>query len=198
MENGWSTMTVCARSFRRIVRASFALACLLGAAEVGAEERVRGADAFDNGNPRVEAELLVDAQELRPGQTLRVGVLFELDQGWHIYWRNPGESGLPTDLDWSFEHARVGPTRWPVPEVFQESGGFLTTYGYSDAVLLASDVTVEASSIGTARVEVVADFVTCKVGCIPGRISLSRNVAITKAGRPASPAVAAPGPDNMF
>jgi thiol:disulfide interchange protein/DsbC/DsbD-like thiol-disulfide interchange protein len=149
----------------------------------------RGGDALDDGNPRVEAELLVDASELRPGQTVRVGVLFEMDAGWHVYWRNAGESGLPTELEWSFEGATVGPIQWPAPLVFQEADGFLTTYGYKDSVLLMADAVVGPRQPGRARISVVADFVTCNIGCIPGRITLSRELRVSTAGRPAPPDV---------
>ncbi len=149
----------------------------------------RGVGALDGDNPRVEAELLVDASELRPGQTVRVGVLLEMDPGWHIYWRNPGESGLPTELEWDFEQATVGPIQWPAPLVFQEADGFITTYGYQDEVLLASEVVVPASERSRARISVVADFVTCEIGCIPGRIALSRELPVVSQGRAAPPPV---------
>jgi thiol:disulfide interchange protein DsbD len=151
----------------------------------------RGAGAFDGGDPRVEAELLVDAAELQPGQKVRVGVRFEMDPNWHIYWRNPGESGLPTQLEYDFQRGRVGPIRWPVPEVFQESDGFLTTYGYSGQVLLASEAVVDARLAGRAQISVVADFVTCHIGCIPGRIELVRELPLSASGRPASSSTSA-------
>jgi len=147
---------------------------------------LRGASAYDAGNPRVEAELLVDAAELRAGSVVRLGVLFDLDPGWHIYWRNPGESGLPTELAYESTAVRVGPVRWPVPEVFQESDGLLTTYGYADRVLLASEAVVQPMWVGAARISVVADFVACEIGCIPGRIELVGEFPVTAEGRPAS------------
>ena len=92
-------------------------------------EGARGVGAVDDGDPRVEARLLFDHSVATAGGKLRAGVYFELDRGWHIYWRNPGESGLPTQLDWQVEAAQVGPVQLPGPEVFTEGG--LTTYGYS-------------------------------------------------------------------
>ncbi len=90
-------------------------AATVSAAPHEAASGVRGAAAYEAGEARVEAELLVDAAELRPGQVVRVGVLFKIDPGWHIYWRNSGESGLPTQIEYEFDRARVGPLRWPVP-----------------------------------------------------------------------------------
>jgi thiol:disulfide interchange protein DsbD len=128
----------------------------------------------------------VDAAELRAGQRVLVGVLFEMDPGWHIYWRNSGESGLPTELAWSSDQAEVGPILWPAPKVFRESDGFLTTYGYADRVLLASEARVARTAGGSLRLEVVADFVVCEVGCIPGHIELRQQLPVTRAGSPAS------------
>src|SRR5262250_2054351 len=53
--------------------------------------------APDSVKPRIELRLLVDPTPA-PGRVARVGVLFTLDPGWHVYWRNPGEAGLPTRL----------------------------------------------------------------------------------------------------
>ena len=94
----------------RLVACGVAALLLTGAASKleGVPDSARGADAFDESNPRVEAQLLVDAAELRAGQRVLVGVLFEMDPGWHIYWRNSGESGLPTELAWSSDQAEVG------------------------------------------------------------------------------------------
>ncbi len=172
-----------------LLLAPLLLVSLLAAGSAHAGDPSRGADAYDAGDARVEAELLVDAGALRPGQTVRVGVLFRMDPGWHVYWRNAGDSGLPTRLDWNFEQAEVGPIRWPAPEVFQESDGFLTTYGYRDEVLLTSLAVVAPRQPGRARVAVTADFVTCRIGCIPGSISLSRVLDVTEKGLPAPESV---------
>ena len=167
------------------------LALAIGAGSVSAAPSEnpagpRGAAAYDAGNPRVEAELLVDAAELRAGSVVRLGVLFKLDPGWHIYWRNPGESGLPTELAYDAAGAQIGPVRWPVPEVFQESNGLLTTYGYADQVLLASEAVVAPLWVGAAHISLVADFIACDIGCIPGRIELVGEFPVTASGRPAS------------
>ncbi|TDJ04710.1 MAG: thiol:disulfide interchange protein [Deltaproteobacteria bacterium] len=139
-------------------------------------EGARGVGAVDDGDPRVEARLLFDHSVATAGGKLRAGVYFELDRGWHIYWRNPGESGLPTQLDWQVEAAQVGPVQLPGPEVFTEGG--LTTYGYSGEVLLASDVTFDEGARGMQAVRVTAKFLVCRVRCIPGQVQLARTISI--------------------
>ncbi len=176
------------KSFQHIGVALAGVVGLLAAGVSAAAPGATGADAFDGDDPRVRAELVVDADTLRPGQPVRIGVLLDMDPGWHVYWRNAGESGLPTELAWDFPGAEVGPIRWPVPAVFEESDGFLTTYGYADQVLLTNEAVVSASAAGMARIAVTVDFVTCHIGCIPGSIELARVLPVSNAGGPA-PAV---------
>ncbi len=146
-------------------------------------EGARGVGAVDGGDARVEVRLLFDRPAARAGETVRAGVYFELDRGWHIYWRNPGESGLPTELEWQVKGAQVGPVQLPAPEVFSEGG--LTTYGYSGEVLLASDVTFEPGTRGEQLVRVSVKFLACQVRCIPGKVELARSILIGPKGRPA-------------
>jgi thiol:disulfide interchange protein DsbD len=142
----------------------------------------RGAGALFEERPRVHATLLVDVTAAAVEIPFRVGVLFELDRGWHMYWRNPGDSGLPTELRWELEGAEVGPLAWPVPEVFREAEGTLTTYGYRDRVLLAQPARLRAGSGRAPRqVRVEADFLVCRVQCVPGRIEVVRTLPVAAA-----------------
>src|SRR5262245_57136879 len=51
--------------------------------------------------PHVQVELLADARSVQPGRTVGVGVRFSPDPGWHVYWRNPGDSGEPPSIAWT-------------------------------------------------------------------------------------------------
>ena len=172
-------------------RASVALLVLALAGPASGSVRVpepaRAGGALDEGNPRVEARLLVDAEVVQAGKPVRVGVLFDLDRGWHVYWRNPGQSGLPTELDWNVPEGSVGPIRWPAPEVFGESDGYITTYGYDRQVLLMNDLTFRPSVRGERVIAVGVEFLACKVRCIPGRLELERKLIVADTGRPADP-----------
>ncbi len=76
-----------------------------------------------------------------------LGVDMNIKRGWHVYWRNPGDSGLPTTVQWK-EHPFFipGEIHWPRPSRFDEDG--ITTYGYSDRVTLLVPVRVSMDSIG--------------------------------------------------
>jgi thiol:disulfide interchange protein DsbD len=157
---------------------ALALGSTAGANPSGAH----GSGADDGSEPRVEATLLVDAERVAPGVPFRAGVRFELDRGWHVYWRNSGQSGLPTELEWQVEGARIGPIQWPAPAIFREADGFIITYGYAGEVLLTSEIAFPADARGERTLGVAADFLACKVQCIPGRIELSHRIAL---GEPA-------------
>lgn len=115
--------------------------------------------------------LVADHTQVPADGTLRVGVRFELDPGWHMYWHNPGESGLATHV--AFEGVEAGELRWPAPHEF-ESPGPIITYGYADEVLLFA----EAQAAGEDAIELRADvdFLLCEVSCIPARTSLGLTI----------------------
>src|SRR5215475_2130090 len=77
----------------------------------------------------VEAELVAARTAIVPGEPLTVALRLSMQKGWHTYWRNPGDSGLPTTLDWKLPAGVVaGPIQWPAPQVLAQ--GPLVNYGY--------------------------------------------------------------------
>ena len=106
----------------------------------------------------------------------RLGVLFDLDPGWHLYWRDPGESGLATSLSWSVPGASVEPVAWPAPAAFRESEGLFTTYGYQGRVLLATRAVFGAGAPRERIARVRADLLVCEVECIPASLALERRL----------------------
>jgi thiol:disulfide interchange protein DsbD len=151
---------------RPIVAAGFALGVLLAAPSFSASEYAQG--ALDGGEPRVEARLLVHPARTADG-ALRAGVLFTPDPGWHLYWKNPGDTGLATRLAW--RGGEAGPLRWPAPSAFDEDG--LVTYGYEGSVLLSSEIRAAA---GAQTLGVDADVLVCRESCIPAQLSLERRL----------------------
>jgi cytochrome c biogenesis protein CcdA len=131
---------------------------------------------YDDDEPRVEARLLVHPDDQDASGPVRIGVLFDLDPGWHIYWRNPGETGLPTRVRWSVDGSEVGPTSWPAPSVFGESDGLFTSYGYADQVLLAAEATRREPAPGPRMARAEIELLVCEVECIPAKLSLSRRL----------------------
>jgi len=146
-----------------------------GEGPIPVPEGAHAAAAPDAVKPRIELRLLVDPTPAA-GRRARVGVLFSLDPGWHLYWRNPGEAGLPTKLAFELDAAQLGPVAWPAPEVFRDADAGLTSYGYTGSVLLASDL-VRLGEAGAGRqLRATADFLICNDQCIPGEVELVRDL----------------------
>src|SRR5512142_447467 len=116
----------------------------------------------------VTAELVADRTALVPGATLTVALRLAIDPGWHTYWRNPGESGLPTTLAWKLPVGyRAGDIVWPAPRALP--AGPLMNYGYEGEVFHVVPLSVPANATpGTsATLAAGADSLACHEACPP-------------------------------
>jgi thiol:disulfide interchange protein DsbD len=134
----------------------------------------------------VRAELIGEHLALVPGQSMQVGLLLRHEPHWHTYWINPGDSGLPTTIEWNlpagFTAQDIG---WPLPKRFDVGG--LYNFGYDDELVLpvAIDVPVDAKPGATAHLAATAKWLVCREECIPGKASLALDLPIAAA--PAKP-----------
>ncbi len=121
--------------------------------------------------PQVHAELLAHAPEgVEPGKPVWLGLQLTHQKDWHTYWKNPGDSGLPTELSWQLPAGLdVGETAWPVPSLFRIDT--LANYGYGGQVLLAAPLQVSAGftapASGHIDIRLRATWLACRVECIP-------------------------------
>ncbi len=151
--------------------------------------------------PHVEAELVADRTAIVPGKPLTVALRLSMDRGWHTYWQNAGDSGLPTTLAWTLPPGiSAGSIQWPTPQPLPV--GPLLNYGYEGEVLLLTDLTVapgfapavEANATSAtagksvAVIAARADWLVCKETCIPegADLTLTLPVAGTGGGEPDS------------
>lgn len=135
-------------------------------------------DAFDDGEPRVAKRLLVDADTVASGERLGVGVLFEMDPGWHIYWHDAGQGGMSTEVIFEATGGTPASVMWPEPTVYHEAGGTIITFGYGDRVLLFTEVDVDDDADGQVEVSAAVDYLVCEIDCIPGDAELHRTVDV--------------------
>ncbi|HEY9595798.1 MAG TPA: protein-disulfide reductase DsbD domain-containing protein, partial [Spirochaetia bacterium] len=122
----------------------------------------------------VDAALVSSVTSIAPGAPFTVALVLTMDPDWHVYWKNPGDSGLPTSISWSLPPGfTVGELQWPVPERFVNDGR--ATYGYSESVLLLAVITPPRTIQPGARLTIgaKAEWLACKVECIPGAADLS-------------------------
>jgi len=118
--------------------------------------------------PQVRAELVAQAPEgVAAGKPLMLGLKLEHKSGWHTYWKNPGDSGLPTTLAWTLPAGvNAGEIEWPTPSRLPI--GPLLNYGYEGTVLLPVALRVDAGFAGpTLPVRLHAEWLVCKDVCIP-------------------------------
>ena len=116
--------------------------------------------------PHVRVELLASPKPV--AGTLWFGIRFELDDGWHLYWQNPGDSGGPPEADWQAPpHMRVGAFEWPSPERIDVAG--LVNYGYHGTVVLPVPVTITAGAPATGTIAASLRWMVCKDMCVGGK-----------------------------
>ncbi|MCP4922159.1 MAG: hypothetical protein GY913_35105 [Proteobacteria bacterium] len=131
---------------------------------------------------QVRARLLLDRAEVRPGETVRLGVHLEQKTDWHTYWVSPGEVGKPTVIDWTVpEGSTVGERIHPAPAWFELSG--IISYGYEDQVLHHVDVTLPDDISGEVTFGATADWLVCEIQCIPGEAELTLTVPVATEGQ---------------
>ena len=120
---------------------------------------------------QVRAELLAWAPDgVGPGRQLWLGLQLAHQPEWHTYWRNSGDSGLPTQLEWKLPAGlTAGEIAWPTPKKIPI--GTLVNYGYEKTVLLPVPVTVAADyspdSSGSIDIRLKAAWLVCLKQCIP-------------------------------
>ena len=121
--------------------------------------------------PQLRAELVAHApQGVQAGQPLWVGLQITHQPEWHTYWHNPGDSGLPTQLELNLPAGiTAGDVQWPLPQKLK--AGNLTNYGFEKTVLLAVPLTVskqfKANATQTLDIQLHANWLVCRLECVP-------------------------------
>jgi len=110
------------------------------------------------------ASLVSDVDTVAAGQPFHVGLRLRLALGWHTYWQNPGDAGVPPELNLELPAgATAGPIAWPAPQRVAE--GSLMTYAYTGDLLLP--VTVASPPTGGMVLKAHANWLVCAEVCIP-------------------------------
>ncbi|MCU0893859.1 MAG: thioredoxin family protein [Rhodospirillales bacterium] len=162
------------------------LAALLAAAGMTGGPRVAAA------SERVNASLVAETATVVPGSAFWVALRLDIADGWHTYWRNPGDSGEPTRIDWRLpDGVSASEIHWPAPEAIPY--GPLVNFGYHGTAWHLVKISVPPDWPEDQRVSLNAEasWLVCKDICIPEGAELSLELAAATLSMPASAQAAA-------
>jgi thiol:disulfide interchange protein DsbD len=134
---------------------------------------------------QVDAELIAQRRAVVPGEPLVVGLRMKIDPNWHVYWRNPGDSGLVTKIDWQLPDGfTAGDIQWPGPHRFAMGG--LINYGYEGEIVLPVTIQTPADLAPGSTVTIAANasWLACEMACIPGKANLSLRLPVSAGDAP--------------
>jgi thiol:disulfide interchange protein DsbD len=182
-------MSIFTRSMRRL---AIALAFAVPISAVA--QTPENAPSASVKTEHAKATLILSRDRAQPGETVWAALKIEMDPGWHTYWRNPGDSGLPGAIDWTLPTGvTAGDIVWPVPDRIPY--GPLINFGYSNTVLLPVPLKLDQSLTGPQTLSIAAagNWLVCAEICIPDsgnfRVSLNIDAAKSSAASLAAPEI---------
>lgn len=130
--------------------------------------------------PHIKVSLLSEVDQVSVGQSFTVGLHLNPDEYWHVYWQNPGDSGMPPRIKWDLPAEVVAAeVQWPYPEPIPMQ--HLMNYGYHGDVVLPVEVSLSEEFSGNiVNLAAKVSWLVCKESCIPGKANLSLSVPVAK------------------
>ncbi len=128
----------------------------------------------------VQVNLIQEEQTIQAGQPFWVAIHIKIDKDWHIYWKNPGDVGMPVSIKWQLpEGFEAGPLEWPFPKKFTTAD--MIGFGYADDVVFLSQITPPKDALNNSiqQITVQTDWLVCSsTMCQPGSASADLSVTI--------------------
>ncbi len=138
-----------------------------------------GAKSQDEEKTLVHCELVSNRKAIQAGKTFLVGVNFNMEPGWHIYYKESGDAGMPTQIEWILpEGFTAGPLLWQEPKHFDDEG--IKTNGYAGSTFIASQITApsDLKDAKLIKIQAKVKWLSCKESCIPGKEDLQLDLAV--------------------
>ncbi|UYV13381.1 MAG: hypothetical protein NCW75_03630 [Phycisphaera sp.] len=155
-----------ARTLVAILAAGSSLACAQEADEVS------------------QASLITETTRVTPGQTLLLGLHFDLKDKWHIYWDGRNDTGFAPTVEWTLpEGVKVGPMLWPAPHRY-ESPGEILDHVYEGRPTILIPVTIEYGTVPGTKLEIAGEveWLVCNDICLPGFGPVSIDLDVVRMG----------------
>lgn len=137
-----------------------------------------------DGNTLVKVKLVAAEKALVPGRETQIGLVFDIEPEWHIYWRNQGDSGAPTSFKFKTPSGvTIGEAQWPTPMRHVELGD-LVDFTYENRVMLIFPLRVDASAaVGSSvTISVDAAWMVCRELCVGGEGSATITLPVAADG----------------
>jgi thiol:disulfide interchange protein len=140
--------------------------------------------ALPGDNVYVTGELIANRSAVEPGKNFRLGVELNMQPGWHTYYKNPGDAGMATSIDWQLPPGfSASPLKWQRPHRYEDAG--IVTFGYADKTLIAADISVPHSQNLGANLKFGAKvkWLSCRDLCVPGKQELTLVLPVVAPGK---------------
>lgn len=123
-------------------------------------------------NPVAGTRALLETKGYTPGQPFTVGLEVQLEEGWHVYWSNPGDSGMGTSVQWKLPPGwKADELQFPTPKSFEGGGSF--SFGYEGTVVFLATLTPPSGATGTAKITANLAMLACEESCLPASQTLT-------------------------
>ena len=127
----------------------------------------------------VKIQLIADRLSIKPGESFLIGIQFHIPQGHHIYWRNPGDAGLPPVIDWRLPDGfSIGDLQWPVPGKLEEPGGLIVNVYEEELLLFARAESPAEINSDHVTIGAEVEWMVCKEICTLEKSDLEINIPV--------------------
>ncbi|NUM88116.1 MAG: thioredoxin family protein [Bdellovibrionales bacterium] len=134
----------------------------------------------------VKAHLVSDQNSFQPGKPFKIALYLEIERGWHVYWKNPGDTGRPTQAEWRLPTGVIaGDFLWPYPRKFLVPP--LVNYGYEGEVLLPFRVKIPGGLREFSFAGEIS-WLVCERECIPEKQNVSLRLPVRPGATEPDPA----------
>jgi DsbC/DsbD-like thiol-disulfide interchange protein len=141
-----------------------------------------------SGTDKVQTTALADVSAIQAGKPFWIGIKFTIEPGWHIYWKNPGDSGLATEVRLKLPDGfRAGALQFPLPQRLVQTGD-VVNFGYENEVTLMVQITPprDLPSGDSVKIGAKATWLVCKEDCMPGGRDVSLELPVAAVAVPAN------------
>ncbi len=143
--------------------------------------------------PKAQLSLLPSVEAVVPGQPFDVAIRFQLDAGWHIYWQNSGDAGLPPLVQWTFPNGfSAGDLQFPIPKRHVSPGDIITNVLGGEPVLVVKITPPASIAESSVRLGAAIGYLVCEKTCLREDASLSLDLPVQTTGE------AKPANANVF